>query len=543
VKLVSCIMPTANRRAFVPSAIRLFLAQDYPEKELLIIDDGTDAVADLIPAEPSVRYIRCNSGLRLGRKRNLACEAARGEIVVHWDDDDWYAPWRLTYQVEKMVSGALEMCGLDRAFFVDPAAERAWEYVYRAMRPAWLCGATLCYTKAFWSTHRFPEVNVGEDSRFVLSAANARIASLDDNRFFIARIHAGNSSPKRPHARPWEPRPFDSVRAIVGSDWEDYFGGDDGQPLTRSNRVGTALITAASGIGDILRVTPLVRVVDRLSYEVDVLLAPDDVAAAELLRGASLIRRLFVVPPERHKLADRPIPDLQGRQYDLATFTHWSAPLGKNVSARRRYTFGSHWRSQGDIASLERIARELGWQDALPAPFAMKSARRFDLPQKTVAFHPGCKPNWPWKRWHGFEELASLFPSVAVVGTEADLDNSRTYFARPFQWPENVRDFTGKLDLRDTSALISQCSALISVDSGLMHLGVALRVPTFGIFGITNPQRECIPSPFMVPVSKQLSCEPACRRGPWGRRDCERHLDCLKTLTPAEVAARVEMFS
>ena len=27
--LVSCIMPTANRRRFVPEAIRLFLAQDY----------------------------------------------------------------------------------------------------------------------------------------------------------------------------------------------------------------------------------------------------------------------------------------------------------------------------------------------------------------------------------------------------------------------------------------------------------------------------------------------------------------------------------
>jgi hypothetical protein len=29
--LVSCIMPTANRRRFVPEAIRLFLPQDYSE--------------------------------------------------------------------------------------------------------------------------------------------------------------------------------------------------------------------------------------------------------------------------------------------------------------------------------------------------------------------------------------------------------------------------------------------------------------------------------------------------------------------------------
>ncbi|MBS1586159.1 MAG: glycosyltransferase family 2 protein [Bacteroidetes bacterium] len=28
----------------------------------------------------------------VGRKRNIACEESRGDIIVHWDDDDWYAP-------------------------------------------------------------------------------------------------------------------------------------------------------------------------------------------------------------------------------------------------------------------------------------------------------------------------------------------------------------------------------------------------------------------------------------------------------------------
>ena len=39
--MVSCVMPTANRRQWVPRAIALFLAQDYPDCELLIVDDGT----------------------------------------------------------------------------------------------------------------------------------------------------------------------------------------------------------------------------------------------------------------------------------------------------------------------------------------------------------------------------------------------------------------------------------------------------------------------------------------------------------------------
>jgi glycosyltransferase involved in cell wall biosynthesis len=66
--LVSCIMPTANRRAFVPRAIQYFLRQDYPEKELVILDDGEDSVADLIPADPRIRYLRETRRRTIGAK-------------------------------------------------------------------------------------------------------------------------------------------------------------------------------------------------------------------------------------------------------------------------------------------------------------------------------------------------------------------------------------------------------------------------------------------------------------------------------------------
>ena len=169
----------------------------------------------------------------------------------------------------------------------------------------------------------------------------------------------------------------------------------------------------------------------------------------------------------------------------------------------------------------------------------MASSRRFDLAPGTIAIHPGCKYEWPWKKWHGFAQLARLFPNVVIVGTEEDLRTDNTYFEKEFSWPDHAQDFVGKLSLRDTAALLQQCAALVSNDSGLMHLGTALGIPTFGIFGITNPQREIISVPNLYPVTKGLSCEPACRKGAWGRRDCEYHLRCLKTLTPEEVFMKI----
>ncbi len=90
--LVSCVMPTFDRRRFVPDAIDGFWSQTYPDRELVIVDDGTDPIADLVPDDPMIRYVRLDQRLKTGAKRNAACRAARGDVIVHWDDDDWSSP-------------------------------------------------------------------------------------------------------------------------------------------------------------------------------------------------------------------------------------------------------------------------------------------------------------------------------------------------------------------------------------------------------------------------------------------------------------------
>lgn len=224
---VTCIMPTANRRRFVPLAIRYFLAQDYADRELVILDDGDDEVSDLIPAHPQLRYIRHQARQPVGAKRNLACEAACGEIIAHWDDDDWYSPSRLSRQVAALLASGADICGLDRVLFVNPTAGRAWEYVYPQGSTAWVCGGTLCYQKAFWRRNPFPNINVGEDTRFVFGARTARIQALPDRDIFVGLIHEANTSPKRTNDGRWRQISIETVKDAVGSDWANYPSGDD----------------------------------------------------------------------------------------------------------------------------------------------------------------------------------------------------------------------------------------------------------------------------------------------------------------------------
>jgi glycosyltransferase involved in cell wall biosynthesis len=220
--LVSCIMPTYDRRAFVKRAISYFLRQDYAHKELIIVDDGTDAVSDLIPIKERIRYIRLREKATIGAKRNLACEQARGTIIAHWDDDDWYAPRRLRYQVEALLHEGTDICGISTLLYYDAENGRAWQYVYPSARQAWVAGSTLCYMRSFWASNRFANINISEDALFVRAARSGRVTRLPDVRFYVGMVHSHNVSPKKTNESYWQTYPVDAIQQLLGTDWHLY---------------------------------------------------------------------------------------------------------------------------------------------------------------------------------------------------------------------------------------------------------------------------------------------------------------------------------
>jgi glycosyltransferase involved in cell wall biosynthesis len=213
--LVSCIMPTYNRRAFVPQAIECFLGQDYPNLELVVVDDGTDGIADVLPSHPQITYVRLRNRASVGAKRNLACERARGEFVVHWDDDDWYPASRVRAQVRALVERGADVCGSSALYFYDRARERAFCYRYTGGGAPWVAGSTLAYRREAWRRRPFPDVHVGEDAQFVWGAGGDRVADLRDPGLCVASLHPGNVSPKDTAGMYWSPESVAVVRRIL----------------------------------------------------------------------------------------------------------------------------------------------------------------------------------------------------------------------------------------------------------------------------------------------------------------------------------------
>lgn len=220
--LVSCIMPTYNRRAFVPNAIRYFLRQDYVHKELIIIDDGTDDISDLVPRVDNIRYYRLDKKITLGAKLNLACTYAKGNIIANWDDDDWYAERRLSYQVGTLQHTGTAVCGINKLLYYDLRNRLGFQYIYPPDQRVWLLGSSLCFTKELWATNVFADINVGMDGLFVWATAPERVKVLEDASFSVHMIHENNVSPKNTNNGYWHTYPVEDLRQIMDADWNCY---------------------------------------------------------------------------------------------------------------------------------------------------------------------------------------------------------------------------------------------------------------------------------------------------------------------------------
>jgi hypothetical protein len=160
---------------------------------MLIVADGDD-VRDLAEGHERVRLIHLAESRQIGAKRNFGCGRAAGEIICHFDDDDWSEPERVEAQVAVLEAKPLiHVTGYHTMRFTDGNGNW-WEY---AGMSNYALGTSLCYRRRWWQANPFRAVQIGEDNDFVgrawaLSALHAEAAK----RMMHATIHRDNTSPR-----------------------------------------------------------------------------------------------------------------------------------------------------------------------------------------------------------------------------------------------------------------------------------------------------------------------------------------------------------
>ncbi len=103
--LVSVIIPTYNRGRILREAVDSVLDQDYPNVELIVVDDGSsDHTAAILAGyqEKIVVLRQPNRGVSAARNAGIA--AARGRLISFLDSDDFWLPQKLSRQVDFFIS-------------------------------------------------------------------------------------------------------------------------------------------------------------------------------------------------------------------------------------------------------------------------------------------------------------------------------------------------------------------------------------------------------------------------------------------------------
>jgi len=102
--LVSIVIPHHNRAELLAETLRSVEAQEYPNWEVVVVDDGSEPdqwTAIQRYAKQGIRILQRTDGIKgPSRCRNLGAAAARGEYLVFLDSDDLLAPWCLAQRME-----------------------------------------------------------------------------------------------------------------------------------------------------------------------------------------------------------------------------------------------------------------------------------------------------------------------------------------------------------------------------------------------------------------------------------------------------------
>lgn len=215
------------------------------------------------------------------------------------------------------------------------------------------------------------------------------------------------------------------------------------------------------------------------------------------------------------------------------TLTHILSQTGREVPAGERYL------RVLDALGADRFRAQLqiAWSDQ----DAQWTAQQLEeLPRPVIAVHPGAR--WVTKRWpvENFSDVLlkavhTWNSGIVILGSPAEREDAEklTALLANQRVSKSVRNLTGQTTLKQLASLLQRVDAVISNDSGPMHLAAGLGTPTLGLFTCTDAKRSGPTGTRHETVSTTISC------GGSYRKNCPHsgaiHLACFRELETARV--------
>lgn len=176
-------------------------------------------------------------------------------------------------------------------------------------------------------------------------------------------------------------------------------------------------------------------------------------------------------------------------------------------------------------------------------PKTREAIEKYELPSKYYCIAVGAA--WKTKQLplHKIQEVLDGLPSenIILLGGPKEL-----YLTKGLTLGPKVRNLVGQLSIIETGAIIERATALLSGDTGVMHIAAALGTPIVAIFGSTHPDMGYAPyskeggsQPVLI-QHESLECRPCTKHG---KKSCPKgHFKCMEELDMAEVVEALSVF-
>lgn len=130
---------------------------------------------------------------------------------------------------------------------------------------------------------------------------------------------------------------------------------------------------------------------------------------------------------------------------------------------------------------------------------------------------------------------------IVLLGGKSDIDFGNEV-ASAFE--KDVLNACGKFNLSQSTSILNQSELVLSGDTGLLHIAVALGKPVVSIWGSTLPEFGVFPlygkskqQPFSILEVKDLYCRPCSKHG---LNHCpEGHFRCMKDISALQITKAV----
>ncbi len=316
----------------------------------------------------------------------------------------------------------------------------------------------------------------------------------------------------------------------------------------------SVLVVRPGGLGDaVLLLSVILGVKNEFpGVAISVLAESRNAAIFDLIPG---VKRVYCYDRPKDLLA------VVRTRFDVLVDTEqWyrlSAVVGRGVRAKYRVGFGTNDRRRlfhracsfsledYELDSFQRLFSDwvLEGGSAEP-PYIDTDLRevavlkeRLVIPDPFVAIFPGA--SIPQKRWP-LGRFASLAVRIQEMGFTPVFIGGPDEKEAGDSLVEQVGGINaaGKTSLKETTFLLSSARALVTGDSGVLHLAMAVNCPTISLFGCSNHLKWAPRGERHIVVRVDLPCSPCSR---FGRvSDCPNGLACMEQLATADVVAAFE---